>query len=181
MCAELRRRRGFTMVELVLVIVLVGVLSAVAIGRFAGPGVLQARAYADGMLAAMRVAQKTAIAQNRPVFVRLNAASVEICFNAACTDRVLAPGGSNDGSDTSLAACGGSALHYCVGAPSGVMLTAPVAMPYTFYFDQNGRPFAGADAVGSDASSFTTIALAIVEGSDTFSFTIERETGYVHQ
>lgn len=176
-----RDRRGFTLVELVLVIVLVGVLSAVAIGRFAGPGVFEARAYSDQVMAALRTAQKTAIAQNRPVFVSLNVASVAVCFNAACTSRVRAPGGNNDGSGPSLAACGGSSVHYCVGAPGGITLTAPVPLPYTFYFDQNGRPFRSADPVGSDTSTFATLVLTIVEGADSFNFTIERETGYVHQ
>jgi len=163
------------------VVLLVSVMAAVAVGRFTGPGVFQARSFADASQAAIRSAQKTAIAQNRPVFVRLKTASIELCFNAACTSRVRATGGNNDGSGPSLAACDGSSIYYCAGAPSGVTISAPVALPYTFYFDQNGRPFAGADLVGSDASSFNTLALSIVQGSDTFGFTIERETGYVHQ
>lgn len=181
MSSVARHSRGFTLVELVLVIVLVGVLSAVAIGRLAGPDVFKARAYSDQIMAALRMAQKTAIAQNRPVFVSLNVSSVAVCFNAACTSRVRAPGGNNDGSAPSLAACGGSAIHYCVGAPGGITLTAPVALPYTFYFDQNGRPFQSADPLGSDTSTFATLALTVVEGADTFNFTVERETGYVHQ
>lgn len=181
MFADARRRRGFTLVELVLVIVLVGVLSAVAIGRFAGPDVFEARAYADQLQAALRSAQKTAIAQNRPVFVTLSASAVAVCFDSSCATRVRAPGGNNDGRTPTIAACAGSAIHYCVGAPNGVTLSGVVPLPYTFYFDQNGRPFQFADPVGTDASTFGQLALTVADGADAFQFTIERETGYVHQ
>jgi MSHA pilin protein MshC len=66
------RHRGFTLIELIMVILILGVLAVVAVPRFTG-NVYTGRGLHDETLATLRFAQKTAIAQRRSVCVTVNA------------------------------------------------------------------------------------------------------------
>lgn len=55
-------RKGYTLVELVAVLALVGLLSAIAAPRFFDAGVFTQRGYADELASAIRHAQRVAIA-----------------------------------------------------------------------------------------------------------------------
>ena len=57
------------MVELVTVIVVMGILGAIAASRFFDGDTFAGRAYSDQVKSVIRYAQKLAIAQNRRVFV----------------------------------------------------------------------------------------------------------------
>ena len=61
------RSAGFTLVELVVVIVIVGVLSTFAVPRFFGENVFAERGYYEELTGALRLAQKTAVATGCPV------------------------------------------------------------------------------------------------------------------
>jgi MSHA pilin protein MshC len=74
--------RGFTVVELVLVIVIVSILSAFVMTRFAG-GFASTRGFYDELLAQVSYARKAAVAQRRAVFVRIDGAQSELCYNGA--------------------------------------------------------------------------------------------------
>ena len=69
-------RAGFTMVELIVMLVLIGILGTIAGSRFYDTQVFEARTYADQAKALIRYAQKLAISQNRNVFVRSDRKSV---------------------------------------------------------------------------------------------------------
>jgi MSHA pilin protein MshC len=58
------RNSGFTLIELVTTLVLVGVLAAVAAPRFADNRAFDQRGYADELAAGLRYAQRVAIASN---------------------------------------------------------------------------------------------------------------------
>lgn len=64
---------GFTLVELVLVITLVGILAVVAVPRFFSNPTFDERGYRDELGAALRYAQKVAVATGCPVRVTVNA------------------------------------------------------------------------------------------------------------
>ncbi len=190
MSVRARAARGFTIVELVTVIVLVGIIGAVAATRFVGRSTFDARAFADQCQTLLRYAQKVAVAQNRPVYVRLNGASVALCFDSTCSGpatQVLAPGGTNTASTATLAACASSSSWACEALPAGVSFSASGITP-AFYFDALGKPFMATDATTAVISSFpapapgaaTTTALTITGDGTAYKVYVEAETGYVH-
>ncbi len=105
--------------ELVVVIVLAGILAALAIPRFTGTE-SSATWYSEQVRAAVRYAQRQAVAQRRNVYVCIGVTSVSLTYDAACS--------------TALALPGTSAV-YSLAAPSGASLAAT-----TFSFNSLGQP-----------------------------------------
>jgi MSHA pilin protein MshC len=185
------------MVELIVVMVIMGILSLVAIERFFDNNTIQAREYADQARTVIRYAQKLAIAQNRAIYVSATASRFAACTASGCGAGTLvtSPAGANSGSTATTAACtsGGSYVStwMCEGQPSSVSLTVPAGRGTEaggansfFAFDAMGRPYNAADsvpAIGSPASStFTQLALTFSGSGVSYTITIEAETGYVH-
>lgn len=179
MAQGLRRtaQSGFTLVELVTVIVLVGILAGVAMPRFFTAGDFDGRAYSDQVKGLMRYGQKIAIAQGRNVFVRLNGSSVALCYDAACNAKVPPASGGNTGSSATLAACANLTNWACEGIPNGVTMTPAAA---TFSFDATGAPFAPADGVNAITSTFSTLAISVSGGGTTYLISVIVDTGYVN-
>jgi MSHA pilin protein MshC len=177
--------RGFTLIELIAVLVLTGILGAVASSRLIGRESFDARAYTDQTLSMLRFAQKVAIAQNRRVFVRLDGASIALCFDDACATRVLAPGG-NGASKETLAACSGDKTWHCEAPPTGARYALTPPAPYAsqpyFYFSALGKPYAAADAAfPAGDSTFAGLRLEIQRSGERQTLFVEMETGHVHQ
>lgn len=178
---------GFTLVELVTVLVLMGIISAIGVERFFDSRVSDGSAYTSQVKSMIRYAQKVAVAQHRPVYVEIGAGSVGLCYQAACaaSNVVRAPGGANSGGSATKAACvlGGAYVSQwlCEGAPSSVTLTRAGTLPAVFFFDAIGRPYVNGDTVPT--SSFyksTAPTLTVSTGAASNLITIEPETGYVH-
>ena len=148
-------QHGFTLIELIMVMLLVGILAFAALPRFAGIQVFKTRGFFDQTLAMLRYAQKAAIAQRRDVYVNIDAAAGKICVTYAAD-----------------AACAGSTLNDPAGqarfvhsAPDGTVFAASTS----FSFTALGRPNPnGAHLIG------------VVADGATSTITVERETGYVH-
>jgi len=75
-------QRGFTLIELIMVIVLLGVLAVFAAPRIFNSDDFNARGFHDETLALLRYAQKTAIAQRRTVCVALNGTGVTLTIDS---------------------------------------------------------------------------------------------------
>ena len=145
------RPRGFTLIELVLVIVLLGILAVVAIPRL-DTGTFDEYGYAEEAASALRYARQAAVAGNTTVSAVFGSGAYRLCRASACP----ASGGTYLTNPASGQPWDGSSRKRGQ-APAGVSVgSAEVA------FDGLGRPSAAA---------------AIAIGAHHLG--VEAETGYV--
>lgn len=130
--------RGFTLTELVVVMVIVAILSAIAISRINTQS-FDTEGFANRAMAMVRYAQKLAISQRRTVVVVATASNIRLCYtDAGCASAVREPPGTNP---------------FSYDAPSGVSLSAA-----TIAFSALGRPGAAATiTVTGDVARTITI------------------------
>lgn len=120
----MRTGRGFTVTELVVVILILGILAVVVLPRLFDRKGFDARSFYDDIGAAVRLAQKLAIASQQPIYVTVTGNTLKLCHDAACSQPVQDPAGGN----------------FVRTAPAGVSLNGT-----SFYFDALGRPQPNAD------------------------------------
>jgi MSHA pilin protein MshC len=130
------REAGLTIVELVLVIVIIGVLSALAGPRFFNKRTFDERGYAEELASALRYAQKVAVGSGCKVRADVAATSYSLAQQSA-------QAGHCNAADASFP----SAVILSSGQPAAG--TAPngvsVATPFVVVFDALGRTGLGAD------------------------------------
>lgn len=139
-CVRQRLEEGFTLVELITILVVAAILAAVAAPRFFTRLSFEERGFYDQSVAALRYAQRVAIAERRNVFVVMEANRIRLCYDGACGAAVRDPGASN---------------AYDIGTPDGVALDTVA----TFSFNGLGQPSLAANLVvtvtGQDNRTFT--------------------------
>jgi MSHA pilin protein MshC len=152
----MRRESGFTIVELVAVMVIVGIVAAISAPRFVGIDAFDARGSYGTLTAALRYAQKTAIAQRRTVYANINTSTRTLClgYTSNCSSAVI---------DPAIQAA------YAKTLSSNVTITASAS---SIGFDGLGRP------VPNTAVTYT-IQNAVVPSESTRTITVEQDTGYV--
>lgn len=157
--SDIAIQRGFTLVELITIMVIMGILAAVAAPRFVGRNAFDSRGYYDQTLSTLRHAQKIAIAQRRFVCVAFVGSNITLTLDP------IAPGPAH-----LVANCPGNNLTspegqtpYTISPPlhSSVTLAGGFA---DFSFSALGQPSA---AQNITVSGYGT---AVV---------VEVETGYV--
>jgi MSHA pilin protein MshC len=89
----MRRAAGFTMIELITVILILGILAVVALPRLQGADEFRAVAFRDRVAATLRYAQKSAVAKRRLVCASVagNSLSLQVAssFPATSCDQPL--------------------------------------------------------------------------------------------
>jgi len=96
----MKKRKGFTLIELVMVILLLGILAVVAIPKYFDLQNDAKDAAEKGVLGAVRAGVYTYFAKNRAYPATLDGASTGVCSSTTtpCFDNVLAQGGISDSS-----------------------------------------------------------------------------------
>lgn len=151
-----RSSRGFTLVELVMVLVLVSAVAVFVAPRLSGISDFNARGFHDETLTLLRHAHKSAVAQRRPVCVVFTASAASLRIDA---DRNAGTGTS--GCEADLAGPRGE-VPARITARGSVQYTS---IPPALVFDGQGRPSAGLMAQVAGAAR---------------QITVEAGTGYVH-
>lgn len=153
------RMLGFTIVELIMVIVIAGILAAFAAPRFFDRNVFDSRGFYDQVVSTLRYAQKAAIAQHRLVCVTFPSTSRVVLRTTANFADVDCITNGRDLQNPSGAYPAGQTT-YTVDAPNGVVLSGAAA----FNFDALGR------------ASMPVAQITV--GS--YTINVDQETGYVH-
>ncbi|SIP97683.1 MSHA pilin protein MshC [Aquipseudomonas alcaligenes] len=128
-------QRGFTLVELTMVIVIIGILAAVVGPRFFDRRVFDERLFYEESLAAVRYGQKLAVASGCLIQVSLDGSGYRLrraanCTSGGFTSEVQGPDGQSP---------------FAAPLPNGVSVEAGTS-PFPVVFDSLGRPSAAASA-----------------------------------
>lgn len=155
------------MTELITVIVIVGIMSAMVVPRFFERSTFESRGFYDQVISTLRYAQKTAIAQHRFVCATFTLNSVNLTYgsNSNCTTAptgtVLSPSGT----------------PYPITSTQATFSSVPTSLS----FDCLGRPNTMTVSTGVCGNTLAVLAaMQTVQVSNAALITIEAETGYVH-
>jgi len=154
------RRRGFTLPELVMTIVIIGILIAVTAPRFVSWKGFSSRGSYDEAQAVVRYAQKTAIAWRR---------SIVVCVSATEISAIS----SNDCAAPTPAYLKHPLTNADLRSPATAGVTLSSSAGASFSFDGLGRPIPNA--------AVTITLTSTITDDPARQIVVESETGYVHR
>lgn len=149
-----RTQSGFTLVELITVIVVMSLLVGIGSARMVSSDTFDTRANLGMLVSTLRYAQKTAIAQHRTVYLKLDTTSrtASVCYDASCTSVLADPV---------------SAGPYTQTYSSNVSMSASQSV---LGFDANGAPVPNANA--------TYVVVNAKNAAQSNTVQVEAYTGY---
>jgi MSHA pilin protein MshC len=163
----LGNEKGYTMTEMVIVLVLLAMLAMTGISLFFNPSHYNTRVFYDELLNSVKYARKLAVAQGARIQIDLTATTFTLrqrteglnCTTGTTFQPVVVPSSR--------------ATTYVKTAPSGVTLSPLLS----FYFDPLGRAF---QVSGTSACPLiTSITVNVQGGGVTNTMTLTGETGFV--
>lgn len=153
------QQQGFTLVELVVVLVLVGILAVFVLPKMMDRNSIEARSYASRLQSVVMHANRQAIAQRKPIRLAFTPAGATLMYasGAALNVPVIDP-------STNAA--------YVLACPARLGNCLTTTGNVVFNANNSGRAL---------TSSTPSLVVNIVVTGYTTQFTIENETGYIHR
>lgn len=158
---QFKNQRGFTMIEIIAVLVIIGIIAAVAIARMTGTKEYDLASQAEVVKAHLRQAQNRAMNANdicgKACGIKFTGAEYFLFKNGSATEA------------NKLQLLGEGAKD--VKLPDGMTITAG-----TVTFDVWGKPYTNEDATSALSSELT---ISLTKGTDSRTIKITPNTGFV--
>jgi MSHA pilin protein MshC len=152
-----RYRNGFTLIELISVVILLSILGVVALSRLNNLNSFDSRGFYNDTVSALRYAQKLAISTGCVVEVKISPDKYELHQgNPGCNNTIYTLAVANPAN---------RATDYQASAPSGVNISSSVTLPVSIRFTP-----------GSTIENLTVDPKFTIAGRQ---FTLYRNTGLV--
>jgi prepilin-type N-terminal cleavage/methylation domain-containing protein len=167
-----RSRRGFSLIEILIVVIVLGIAASIIIPQVSGSGSLNASAAARTVLSDLLYAQARAISTGQPHYVSFDTDNQQYSIYALSSSAVwtLIPHPVNQTSY--IMRFGGSGMN-SVG--NATLVSANFGGSTIIEFDELGEPYSYTG--GSGTSLSTSGSVVIASGSSTVNLSVEPGTG----
>jgi len=155
---------GFTLIELITVIILLGVISSIALPRFFNTSAYKARFAVDDLRIALQLAQKTAVSSGCTTQVNITSSLYQVWTDSNC--------GTGVADFTTPLQHPSDSGQYQLSFPDSVSITSP-ATPFLLQFQSDGRIEYNNVAIN------TALNLQINQDGTARSISLNGSTGFV--